>query len=227
MTDVLTWPLYDGGFWPALLLGLFFGLALEGAGFGSPRKLTAQFTLRDFAVFKVMFTAVLVAAGGLWLAEAAGVIGGNSVYTPTLYFWAIALGGALIGAGFALGGYCPGTSATGLASGRWDALAFIVGMVAGVWIFAGLFDAIEPFYLAAKGPKSQTLDQLLGLPTPVILIVLVAVAIIGFRVGSRIEAHFGGPIGAAEVTGVPAGGDAPGGADRALGSAPNRRQRPA
>jgi hypothetical protein len=150
----------------------------------------------------VMFTAVLVAAGGLWLAEAAGVIGGNSVYTPTLYFWAIALGGALIGAGFALGGYCPGTSATGLASGRWDALAFIVGMVAGVWIFAGLFDAIEPFYLAAKGPKSQTLDQLLGLPTPVILIVLVAVAVIGFRVGSRIEARFGGPIGAAEVIGA-------------------------
>jgi len=206
MTGEIAWPLYDAGFWPALLLGLFFGLALEGAGFGSPRKLTAQFTLRDFAVFKVMFTAVLVAATGLWLAETAGLIAGNSVYVPTLYFWAIALGGALIGAGFALGGYCPGTSATGLASGRWDALVFIAGMVVGVWIFAGAFDAIEPLYLAAEGPKSQTLDQLIGLPTPVILAVFAVVAVAGFRLGSRLEARFGGPVGAAEVVGGEATG---------------------
>jgi len=206
MTGEIAWPLYDAGFWPALLLGLFFGLALEGAGFGSPRKLTAQFTLRDFAVFKVMFTAVLVAAAGLWLAETAGLIAGNSVYVPTLYFWAIALGGALIGAGFALGGYCPGTSATGLASGRWDALVFIAGMVVGVWIFAAVFDAIEPLYLAAEGPKSQTLDQLIDLPTPVILAVFAVVAVVGFRLGSRIEARFGGPVGAAEVVGGEAAG---------------------
>jgi len=206
MTGEIAWPLYDAGFWPALLLGLFFGLALEGAGFGSPRKLTAQFTLRDFAVFKVMFTAVLVAATGLWLAETAGLIAGNSVYVPTLYFWAIALGGALIGAGFALGGYCPGTSATGLASGRWDALVFIAGMVVGVWIFAGAFDAIEPLYLAAEGPKSQTLDQLIGLPTPVILAVFAVVAVAGFRLGSRLEARFGGPVGAAEIVGGEATG---------------------
>jgi len=206
MTGEIAWPLYDAGFWPALLLGLFFGLALEGAGFGSPRKLTAQFTLRDFAVFKVMFTAVLVAATGLWLAETAGLIAGNSVYVPTLYFWAIALGGALIGAGFALGGYCPGTSATGLASGRWDALVFIAGMVVGVWIFAGAFDAIEPLYLAAEGPKSQTLDQLIGLPTPVILAVFAVVAVVGFRLGSRLEARFGGPVGAAEIVGGEATG---------------------
>lgn len=199
MTEGLSWPLYDGGFWPALLLGLLFGLALEGAGFGSPRKLTAQFTLRDFAVFKVMLTAVLVAAAGLWLAEAGGLIGGNSVYVPTLYFWAVALGGALIGAGFALGGYCPGTSAAALGSGRWDALVFIAGMVAGVWVFAGLFDAIEPLYMAAKGPQSQTLDQLVGLPTPVILAVLAVVAVVGFRLGSRLEARFGGPVEVGEV----------------------------
>jgi len=202
MTGEIAWPLYDGGFWPALLLGLFFGLALEGAGFGSPRKLTAQFTLRDFTVFKVMFTAVLVAAAGLWLAEASGVIAANSVYVPTLYFWAIALGGALIGAGFALGGYCPGTSAAALGSGRWDALVFMLGMVVGVWLFAGLFDAIEPLYQAAKGPKSQTLDQLVGLPTPVILAAFAVIAVIGFRVGSRLEARFGGPVSAAEAIGA-------------------------
>lgn len=197
----MTWPLYDGGFWPALLLGLLFGLALEGAGFGSARKLTAQFTLRDFSVFKVMFTAVLVAAFGLWLAETSGMIGAGSVYIPTLYLWAFALGGALIGAGFAIGGYCPGTSAVGLASGRWDALAFIAGMVVGVGVFALGFTAIEPFYVAAQGPQAQTLDQLLGIPEPVLLAILAALAVGGFWLGGRLEARFGGPVTAQEVTG--------------------------
>ncbi|MCO5126332.1 MAG: hypothetical protein M9957_03165 [Rhodobacteraceae bacterium] len=62
----MSFPLYDLGLPSGLLAGLLFGYALEAAGFGSPRKLTAQFSLRDFAVFKVMFTAVLVAAIGLY-----------------------------------------------------------------------------------------------------------------------------------------------------------------
>lgn len=196
----MTFPFYDGGFWPALALGVFFGLALEGAGFGSARKLTAQFTLRDFSVFKVMFTAVIVAAAGLWLAEDFGVMAPRSVFIPTVYTWAIAIGGALIGTGFALGGYCPGTAAVGLASGRWDALVFIVGMVAGVAVFAWGFDTISPFYWAAPGQKGETLDQFLGVPVPVILLALAAIAAAGFWVGGRLERRFGGPVEAADVT---------------------------
>jgi len=195
----MTWPLYDGGFWPALFLGLLFGLVLEGGGLGSARKLTAQFSLRDFAVIKVMFTAVIVASAGLWLAEAGGIIGSQSVYTPTLFFWSIALGGALVGAGFAVGGYCPGTSTVGLASGSFDALVFIAGMVAGVGIFAGIFDWIEPFYRAAQGPQAQTLDQLFGLPAGVIILALAAMGAGAFYFGSKLEARFGGPIQASEV----------------------------
>jgi uncharacterized membrane protein YedE/YeeE len=107
----MNWPLYDNGVLSGPFLGLLFGLALEGAGFGSARKLTAQVTLRDFSVFKVMFTAVVVATIGLWLSEIFGLIAPHSVYIPTLFLWSMALGGVLIGTGFALGGYCPGTPA--------------------------------------------------------------------------------------------------------------------
>jgi len=197
----MSWPLYESGFWAALLLGLLFGLALEGAGFGSARKLTAQFTLRDFAVFKVMFTAVLVAAAGLWALESAGVIGPRSVFIPTLYLWAIAAGGALIGTGFVIGGYCPGTCVVAVASGRLDALGFVAGMIAGVWAFAAGFDALRPFYLAAEGPAGQTLDRLLNVPEPVVLAVLIVIAAVGFWLGSLAEQRFGGPIRAEEVAG--------------------------
>lgn len=200
----MTLPLYEGGPWLALLLGVLFGVVLEGAGFGSPRKLTAQFTLRDFSVFKVMFTAVVVAAIGLYVVEAIGASKPGGVYIPTLYLWSIALGGALIGAGFAVGGYCPGTSAVGCASGRADALVFILGMVIGVGVFALLFEPLQALYWAAEGPKRQTLDALLGVPTPLLLAALALIAAVGVWLGGRVERKFGGPLSAAEVVEHPA-----------------------
>ncbi len=196
----MTLPLGDHGILSGLAVGFLFGLVLEGAGFGSPRKLTAQFTLRDFAVFKVMFVAVIVAATLLWLADVTGWMPAARVYVPTLFFWAVAAGGALIGAGFAVGGYCPGTSAVGFASGRIDALVFMLGMVVGIGLFAGLFDDIEPFYLAAEGAKGETLEGLLGVPSIAIIAALALLAAAGYRIGSALERRRGGPLTASEVT---------------------------
>jgi len=190
----MSMPLYDGGVASGLFAGLLFGYVLEGAGFGSPRKLTAQFRLSDWSVFKVMFTAVIVAAAGLWLAEVSGLIKAQAVFVPTLYFWAVAAGGALIGAGFALGGYCPGTSIVGLGSGRGDALVFIVGMIVGTAVFAALFTSMESFYMAGQGPEGQTVSALLGVPDWVVLIALVAMAAGGWWLGNSFERRLGGPV---------------------------------
>lgn len=190
----MNWPLYDSGVASGLLAGVLFGYVLENAGFGSPRKLSAQFRLQDWSVFKVMFTAVLVAAVGLWLARSLEWIAVDSYYIPTPFYWAILAGGLLIGAGFALGGYCPGTSVVGLSGGRLDALVFMAGMVLGTALFANRFSALEGLYYAAEGPGGQTLMDLTGMPEWLILLVLVVFAVAGFRLGSRLEARFGGPL---------------------------------
>ena len=49
----------------AFLIGIGFGFFLERAGFGSAKKLAAQFYLNDLAVFKVMFTAIVTAMLGV------------------------------------------------------------------------------------------------------------------------------------------------------------------
>lgn len=192
-------PFYDSGVAAGLLSGVLFGYALEAAGFGSPRKLTGQFSLRDFSVFKVMFTAVLVCAIGLYVLRLVGWMGPNAVFIPTLFFWAVLGGGLLIGAGFAMGGYCPGTSVVGVASGRIDAVVFGIGMVVGTSAFAWVYEPLMGFYLAGKGPNAQTLPQLFGLPEWVILLVLVIFAAVGFRLGSMMERARGGPFTAEEV----------------------------
>jgi hypothetical protein len=194
----MTFPLYDNGVLSALLIGLLFGYVLEGAGFGSPRRLLGQFYLRDWAVFKVMFTAVIVAALGLWLFETLGWLQPGRVFVPQLLLVGTALGGVLVGAGFAIGGYCPGTSAVGLASGRIDALLFMLGMVAGSTIFAAVYDSIGAA-VYAPAEVARTLPEWLGLPPIAVIAALIGVAILGFRVGSWCEAKFGGPYTAEQL----------------------------
>lgn len=214
----MSMPLYDSGIASGLLAGLLFGYVLEGAGFGSPRKLTAQFRLSDWSVFKVMFVAVIVAAAGLWLAETAALVGAGSVFVPTLFLWAIAAGGVLIGAGFALGGYCPGTSMVGVASGRGDALAFIAGLVAGTAVFAEMFGGLEDFYFAAEGPEGQTVPALTGLPAWVVIVGLAVVAAAGWRIGSALERRRGGPMTVEEANASSSGREAAAAPDPRAGS---------
>ena len=192
-------PVYDSGIASGLLAGILFGYVLEAAGFGSPRKLTAQFRLSDFSVFKVMFTAVLVAAVGLWILRSTGVITQASVYTPTTFFWAMGLGGVLIGAGFAIGGYCPGTSIVGAASGRIDAFVFMAGILGGSALFGWAYEPLQDLYFAAQGPKAETLPDLFGVPEWIVLAALIAAAAAGFAVGNILEKARGGPLSAKEV----------------------------
>jgi hypothetical protein len=95
----------DVGLLFALVTGILFGFFLERAGFGSARKLTAMFYFRDFAVLRVMFTAVVVAAIGLLILGNAGLVDFELVAVPGTYIWPAALGGLLIGIGFVVGGY--------------------------------------------------------------------------------------------------------------------------
>ncbi|GBD41559.1 hypothetical protein HRbin39_00942 [bacterium HR39] len=214
----MTLPLYDNGLLSGLFLGLLFGFALEAAGFGSPRRLTGQFLLRDWSVFKVMFTAVIVAALGLWLFQTLGWLGPGSYFVPGLLLYGTFFGGVLIGVGFMLGGYCPGTSAVGLASGRIDALVFMIGMVAGSAVYAAVFDWIRPFALATAGPGGWTLPQLFGVPDIVVIAALAVIAFLGWKLGTAMERRLGGPYRAEQiledVDGLGTGGARMGGAER-------------
>jgi len=88
----------------AAISGILFGFFLERAGFGSSRKLTAIFYLQDFAVLRVMFTAVVVAMVGLLVLGGIGQIDLAMLAIPDTYIWGQALGGLAIGIGFAVGG---------------------------------------------------------------------------------------------------------------------------
>jgi uncharacterized membrane protein YedE/YeeE len=146
----------------AVILGLFFGLFLERGGMGNPHKLTGVFYLTDFSVPKVMFTAILVAATGLYLLSDLRILDMERVWIVPTFFWPQLLGGALFGIGFLFSGYCPGTAVAGFASGRLDALVTMVGIGTGSLVFAIVYPAIEEFYFSSP-MEGATLPSVLGL----------------------------------------------------------------
>jgi len=188
-------PLNDAGMISGLVCGALFGFILENAGFGSPTKLTAQFQLRDWSVFKVMFTAIVVSAIGLYALKALGLMQADAVFVPTALLMASAVGGALVGAGFAVGGYCPGTSVVGLFSGRLDALVFLVGLLLGTVAFAGLYGpAIEAVMALGEVQAGDTVTDAYGVPELAVLGILVAALVAVFYAGSWFERRSAGPV---------------------------------
>ena len=193
-------PMNSTGMASALTCGILFGYVLENAGFGSPLKLTAQFKLSDWSVFKVMFTAIVVAAVSLWMLRAVGLLAPDSVAVPAGLMMASAVGGAMVGAGFAIGGYCPGTSVVGIFSGRIDALVFAVGIVLGTAAYAFSFGpAIQAMREIGQLVQGDTFTEVYGVPELVVLGIM-GVALVGvFYLGSWFERRGRGPVTAKQA----------------------------
>jgi uncharacterized membrane protein YedE/YeeE len=170
----------------ALVIGLGFGFTLERAGFGSGRKLAAQFYLTDLTVFKVMFSAIITAMAGLYLSSRLGILDLSLIYHLPTFLVPQLAGGLLFGVGFVVGGYCPGTSCVAASTGRIDGLVLVAGMVAGIWIFVEVYPWLEGF--VNSSPRGELeLPQLLGLPYGGVVLLVIALAIAGFFVAERIE----------------------------------------
>ncbi len=170
----------------AFLIGIGFGFALERAGFGSARKLVSQFYLDDLSVLKVMFTAVLTAMLGVTYFAWTGWLDLSLVYLVPTFWIAQVAGGLIGGVGFAVGGYCPGTSAAAAATGKLDGLLFVCGVAAGALTFALAYPSVKGLYLAGE-LGTKTLPQVLGVPYGVVVFAVVLMAVGAFAGGTWVE----------------------------------------
>ncbi len=115
------------------LFGVVFGFLLQKGGVAKYHVLLGVLLLEDFTVVKVMLTAIVVGSLGVFSLHALGLV--KLHIKPTRYAANI-IGGLLFGVGFALLGYCPGTGAAALGQGNWDAIAGVIGLMAGSYLFA-------------------------------------------------------------------------------------------
>ncbi|MBN2526760.1 MAG: rhodanese-like domain-containing protein [Deltaproteobacteria bacterium] len=168
------------GFLVALAIGILFGFILEQVGFGSSKKLSGVFYFRDMVVFKFMASALTTAAVGMGILWSLGRMGPENTYVLPTVWGAYVVGGVLFGVGFAMSGWCPGTGAVGLASGKYDAGVFIGGVLIGSIVFNELYPVIAPLY--TWGDQGVVyLHESLGISRhgALVLVAIIAVATIG------------------------------------------------
>lgn len=144
--DVLTELGKVGGYLVFLLIGIGFGVSLELAGFGDSRRLAAQFYFKDMTVLKTMFTGIIVACLLIFLSAAIGILDFSQINVNQTFLWPGIVGGLIMGVGFIVGGYCPGTSLVATASFKIDGLFFLIGTIVGAGFFGETVPSFERFW---------------------------------------------------------------------------------
>ena len=168
-----------GAYLVYLAIGFCFGFILESSGFGDSRILAAQFYFRRLNVLKVMFTAIVVAMLLIFWSTALGLLDYNEIWVKPTYLWPGIAGGIIMGVGFILGGYCPGTSLVSAATLKIDGMFFLLGFFAGAIGFGETVEHIQTFWHSGYLGEF-TLPELLGVETGVVVLLVVCLALAMF-----------------------------------------------
>jgi len=170
----------------ALMLGAGFGFTLEASGFSSSRKIMGTFFGYDFVVLRVFFTAAVTAMTGIIYFDYMGWMDASMLYINPYYVMSAIVGGIIMGLGFALGGFCPGTSFCGVAIGKIDALFFTIGLFLGVFIFSELYPLFDKLYNGQDMGGAKIYD-LLGMRQNVFAFLLIVAAVGMFYFAGFVE----------------------------------------
>ncbi len=170
----------------ALLLGIAFGFVLEQAGFSSSRRLAGVFYGYDFTVLRVFFTAAVTAMSGVLILGHFGMLDTDVIYVNPTWLLPGIVGGVIMGVGFIIGGYCPGTSVCAAAIGKVDAMFFVGGGLLGVYAFGELFPLYDKFYTSTSLGPVKVFDSL-GMSQGLFTFLLIVMAVAAFAVTTIIE----------------------------------------
>ena len=173
-----------------LLIGFLFGYVLEISGFNHSPSLAAQFYFKDLRVFKVFFTAIVVGMLLLFLSSAVGLLDYNLIWVNPTYLWSGIVGGLIMGVGFILGGFCPGTSLVALATLKIDGIFFVLGGLVGVFTFGETVDFYKFFFNGSYYGR-LTLMDVFNLPTGIVVILITLMAIFMLWGGEQLEKIYG------------------------------------
>jgi rhodanese-related sulfurtransferase len=170
----------------ALFLGIGFGFVLEQAGFSSSRRLAGLFYGYDFTVLRVFFTAAITAMCGVIFLGYLGLLDTDVIFVNPTWLMPTIVGGVIMGIGFIIGGYCPGTSVCAAAIGKIDGMFFVGGGLLGVLAFGELYPFVKYFNDSTFLGPVKVFDSL-GMSQGTFVFLLIVMAIAAFTVTTIVE----------------------------------------
>lgn len=140
----------------AIILGTLFGFVLHRVGASNPERIIDMMRLKDFHLMKAILFGIAVASALLFIGMGIGIIDPSHLSVKTSY-WGVIVGGLILGLGWAVAGYCPGTGVAALGDGRKDAVFFILGGLVGAFIYMLIYANVKSTGLLGEilGGKSM------------------------------------------------------------------------
>jgi len=161
-----------------IITGILFGFLLQKAQVIRFERQVGFLLLKDMTIIKFMFSAIIVGVTGIYLFKDLGII---SLSIKATNVAAQVIGGLLFGIGWAIAGYCPGTSLGALGEGRIHALWAILGMLVGAGLYAEVYPALKSNVLAWGNFGKITLPDILKVNHWVIIIIFIAAILVLFK----------------------------------------------
>jgi hypothetical protein len=142
-----------------LITGFLFGFFLQKGRVLRFDKQVGAMRLKDMTILKFMMSAILVGLVGLQVLQGLGLI--QFSHKP-MNLGAVGVGGVLFGIGWAVMGFCPGTSIGALGEGRWHAIFAVLGMMLGAALYAEAYPMLKTTVLAWKDFGKIGLAEMMG-----------------------------------------------------------------
>ena len=177
-----------------LLAGIVFGFLLQKGQVAKYRVILGQFLFTDYTVLKIMLTAIVVGAIGVWGMLQLGLIA-NLLVKPAVLAANI-VGGLIFGVGMSLLGYCPGTGVAAMGEGSRHARWGFGGMVVGALAFTAAYPWLERGFMklgevvVTTGDTTTnkvTLPDVTGVSQWVYIVALAAISLAVFTLIGRWE----------------------------------------
>lgn len=133
----------------AIILGFLFGFILQKIGAANPQMIINMLRLKDLHLMKVILFAIGISSLFLFISLALGFVDSGHIGVKSSYIGVI-VGGAILGLGWTISGFCPGTGLVAAGAGRKDALSFIAGGLLGAFAYMLVYASLKSSFLFNK-----------------------------------------------------------------------------